>query len=426
MKKIFVIIAAAAAVLSPVSCKKVSVSSKDVTGTLSFAEFAISCDEAVETKAGVAASGNYTISIYDNTATGDGNLVVSTTYSAVKQKDNKLSLPAGNYRLEASSSESGVPVAAFEQPVYGATKEFSITAGQTTSVGSLTCRLLQCKVTVGYSDDFLAMVSGDGAATVEVAAGYPLSYALNYANGAATYDQSAGYFSVSGSAGMTMVVTFKGNIDGKSQKMTKTFTDVKARQWRQVKFIKKVNEEGNATFDVEINQLVDDEELVNDVNDAKENIIGEDPSAPKGDGGITLAFDYEAGCDAEFTDMGNILIPAVATRDICLKMKSEIPNGVKKFFVHISSTNEEFLNAVAAAQAQELDLVHPTEANAIIFQVVPFPHGEDLLGKTSLSFDLSNAQDAIIGYKGTHTFQMLVTDTKGCKSNLAPVVMVVE
>lgn len=422
MKKIFAIIAAASA-LSLASCKKVTVSSADVTGTLSFAEFAISCDDDVETKATVAATGNYVVSIY-NTDTDE--LAVSTTYTAVKQKDNKLSLPAGNYRLEARSSGDAVAVAAFEQPVYGATREFSITAGQTTSVGALICRLLQCKVTVGYSDDFLAMVTGEGSASVEVTSGYPLNYALNYSNGAATYDQSAGFFAVDGTGNTTMVVTFKGSIDGKSQKMTKTFTDIKARQWRQVKFIKKVNEKGNAAFDIVINPLVDDAELPNDIADAKENIIGDDPSAPKGDGGITLDFDYEAGCDVEFTDMGHILMPPVETRDICLKMKSEIPNGVKKFIVQISSTNDEFVNAVAAAQAQELDLVHPTSANEIIFQVVPFPHGEELLGKTNLSFDLSNAQDAIISYKGTHTFQMIVTDTKGCKSNLAPVVMVVE
>lgn len=421
MKKIFVI--TAAAVLSLASCKKVMVSSNDMTGTLSFAEFAISYDDAVETKADVAASGNYTISIYD-AETGD--LAVSTTYSAVKQKDNKLSLPAGNYRLEASSSESAIPVAAFEQPVYGATREFSITAGQTTSIGRLTCRLLQCKVTVGYSDDFLAMVTGEGSASVEVTSGYPLNYALNYSNGAATYDQSAGFFSVNGTAGTTMVVTFKGNIDGKSQKMTKTFTDVKARQWRQVKFIKKVNEEGNATFDVVINPLVDDEELANDVSDAKENIIGDDPSSPKGDGGITLAFDYEAGCDAEFTDLQNIVVPKKDERTMHLNLKSLVPGGVKKFYVEITSTSEAFLAALDAANARTIDLINPLLDHDIIFQVVPFPHGQELLNQTELAFDLSSAQDAITMYPGTHNFKMNVVDNNGCRNSFDVVMIVNE
>ena len=421
MKKIFVITAAVAAAFSFASCKKVTVSSKDVTGTLSFAEFSISCDDEVETKAGVAANGNYTISIYD-VATGD--LAVSTTYSAVKQKDNKLSLPAGNYRLEASSSESAVPVAAFEQPVYGATKEFAITAGETTSVGSITCRLLQCKLTVSYSDEFLAMVTGAGAASVEVTSGHPLEYALDYSGNLATYDQSAGYFAVNNAAGTTMVVTFKGNIDGKSQKMTKTFTDVKARQWRQVKFIKKVNEEGNATFDVVISTLVDDAELSNDIADAKENIIGDDPSAPKGDGGITLAFDYAAGCDADFTDLKNIVMPKKEVKEIHLILKSLVPNGVKKFYVDITSTSDAFLAALDAANARTIDLINPLAEHDLIFKVVPFPHGPELLGKTELQFDLSAAQDAIVMYPGTHTFKMNVVDAKGCR-NAFDVIMIV-
>ncbi len=423
MKKIFVIMAAAAAVLPFASCSKLKIMSTDMAGTLSFAEFAISCDDAVETKADVAASGNYTISIYD-TATGD--LAVSTTYSAVKKKDNKISLPAGNYRLEASSSEAGIPVAAFEQPVYGATREFSITAGQTTSIGSLTCRLLQCKVTVSYSEDFIAMVSGSGAASVEVTAGYPLNYALTYADGSATFDQSAGYFSVNGSEGTTMIVTFKGNINGKSQKMTRTFTDVKARQWRQVKFIKKVNEEGNATFDIEINPLVDDEELSNDITGSDETVIGDDPSAPKGDGGISLTLDYEAGCDTEFTDLQNIVVPKESERTMHLNLKALVPGGVKKFYVEITSTSETFLAALDAANARTIDLIHPLADHDIIFQVVPFPHGEELLNQTEISFDLSAAQAAIISYPGTHNFTMNVVDNNGCRNSFDVVMIVNE
>ena len=420
MKRILFAMAALSA-LTLASCKKVTVTEGEVNGTLSFAEFEISCDDTVDTKASVAAGGNYVVSIY-NTATE--SLAVSTTYSAIKEKGNKVSLPAGNYRLEARSSENAVPVAAFEQPVYGATKEFSITAGETTSVGSITCRLLQCKVTVSYSDEFLAMVTGAGTASVEVTSGHPLEYALTYANNQATYDQSAGYFAVSAASGTTMVVTFKGNVEGKSQKMTKTFTDIKAMQWRQVKFIKKVNEEGNATFDVVINNLIDDAELSNDIADAKENIIGDDPSAPKGDGGITLAFDYAAGCDAEFTDLQNIVIPKPSEKDIHLNLKSVIPNGVKKFYVEITSTSSAFLAALDAANARTIDLINPLAEHDLIFKVVPFPHGPELLGKTEVQFDLSAAQDAIVVYPGTHTFKMNVVDAKGCR-NAFDVVMIV-
>lgn len=411
MKKIFILLTAAAALFSAASCQKSPVEAKNY-GYLSFGEFSLGLDEAVETRA--AANGNYVVIVTDS----EGKEVVNTTYGALLEDgDYQITLSAGDYTLEARSTKD-IPVAEFEQPVYGTSKEFSITAGETTYVGDLVCTLLQCKVTVSYSDEFLASVTGAGKATVEVTAGYPLEYVLN-ANG--TYDQSAGYFEVEGS---TMTVVFSGNIEGKSQKMTKSFTNIAPKQWRQIKFIKKVNEQGNAVFDIVINDLVDDETLNNSLV-IEEETIGEDPEAPKGDGGIKLELDYEAGCDPEITDLENIVIVPVATRDMAMRFRATVPNGVKKFNVQIDSDNDSFLSAVDAAKARELDLINPLPDNDIIFQVVPFPHGQELLGQTDISFNLDAAQDAITIYPGRHTFKMVIVDQTGCKKEI-PVVMVVE
>ncbi|MBE6234543.1 MAG: DUF4493 domain-containing protein [Bacteroidales bacterium] len=411
MKKIFILLTAAAALFSAASCQKSPVEAKNY-GYLSFGEFSLGLDEAVETRA--AANGNYVVIVTDS----EGKEVVNTTYGALLEDgDYQITLPAGDYTLEARSTKD-IPVAEFEQPVYGTSKEFSITAGETTYVGDLVCTLLQCKVTVSYSEEFLASVTGAGKTTVNVKAGYPLEYVLN-ANG--TYDQSAGYFEVEGS---TMTVVFSGNIEGKSQKMTKSFTNIAPKQWRQIKFIKKVNEQGNAVFDIVINDLVDDETLNNSLV-IEEETIGEDPEAPKGDGGIKLELDYEAGCDPEITDLENIVIVPVATRDMAMRFRATVPNGVKKFNVQIDSDNDSFLSAVDAAKARELDLINPLPDNDIIFQVVPFPHGQELLGQTDIAFNLDAAQDAITIYSGRHTFKMVIVDQTGCKKEI-PVVMVVE
>lgn len=417
--KRFIAFASIAVAMIAVSCSKENNFKKDkeAEGILSFASFTLDEDQNVITKAS-AASGNYSILIYD----ADENLQLSTTYSAVKASDYKVTLPAGKYTLVARSTEESVPVAAFEQPVYGASTEFSIVEGQTTDVGTLTCTLLQCKVTVSYSDDFLKMVTGAGSAVVTVTSGHPLTYAMDYSNGNASYDVSAGYFSVDNGS-TTMEVTFKGSIEGKSQKMTKTFTGIAARQWRQVKFIKKVDESGNASFDIVIDSFINDEDLNNNLM-AQENIIGEDPSAPKGDGDIRLEFDYANGCDSQFTDMSRLEVPALSERTMSLVFKVKVPNGIKKFSVLIDSSNDAFLNAVAAAEASTLDLIYPSEANMMIFDVVPFPHGAALLGKTDVSLNLSASQDAILNFAGTHTFTMVVTDNKGCKNSI-PVTMIV-
>ncbi|MGM9735557.1 MAG: DUF4493 domain-containing protein [Candidatus Cryptobacteroides sp.] len=422
MKKIFVTMMTIACLLA-ISCNKESKMKESFEGTLSFEGFSIQQDDELDTKATSEASGNYEIEILD----AEGNSVLVTSYSAVQNGGSMISLPAGHYRL-CARSQSAVPVAAFEQPVYGVEKEFDIEAGGTTPVGNLTCTLLSCKVTVSYSDDFLAMVTGSGSASVEVTAGYPLEYALSYDAGKASYDYSAGYFSVNNGLSTTLVVTFKGSIDGKSQKMTKTIAGIQPKQWRQIKFIKKVDEEGNATFDIVINDFVTDAELNGFEDDVAEAVIGDDPDAPKGDGGITLDFDYEAGCDAGFTDLGNIIIPPLGENGettINLHLKATVPNGIKKFTVDIESTSATFTAAVAAADATTLDLIYPTEDNEIIFQVVPFPHGTELLGQTSVQFDMTSAQAAIVAYQGVHTFTMNITDEQGCRNSI-PLVMVVE
>ena len=223
MKKTLIIIAMAASAVLAASCHKDDQFSKDKAqdGTLSFASFTISEDQEVVTKASEA-DGSYAIIIYDS----DENIAAQTTYSAVKAADYKMTLPAGKYTLVARSTADAVPTAAFEQPVYGTSTSFTITAGQTTTLGSLTCTLLQCKVTVSYSDEFLQMVTGTGSATVTVTSGYPLEYDMSYSGLKASYDQKAGYFAVNNGSNTTMEVTFKGSIEGKSQKMTKSFTGI--------------------------------------------------------------------------------------------------------------------------------------------------------------------------------------------------------
>lgn len=414
MKKILIF--AAMAVTLAASCRKLE-SVDGVNGTLSFAQFELNYDSDVLTKAASAASGNYSIFITD----ADGKQVLKTTYGAVKADDGKVQLPAGSYTLEARSIEEAVPAAAFEQPVYGVKTDFSITAGETTPVGQLTCTLLQVKATVSYDDAFLEMVTGEGKTTVTVDPSAPLEYALTYTGGKPSYAQEAGYFAVNNGSNTTMNIVFSGKIDGKSKKMVANLTGIAARQWRQIKFVKKVNEQGEAVFSITINDFISDEELSYPLEVASEEVIGEDPDKPKGDGGIKIEFAPDC---TMFTDLGNIVVPAEPTV-MDLRLVVTVPNGVKKMSVEMASTSESFIEAVALAGGTTLDLVNPTSEQDIVFQIVPFPHGSELVGKTSLAFDLSAAQGPISIFKGSHTFLMKITDAKGC-SNSIPVVLVVE
>ena len=177
------------------------------------------------------------------------------------------------------------------------------------------------------------------------------------------------------------------------------------------------------------------DEVLNNVVTPKEDVIDSyDPQAPKGDGGITLVPDYEAGCDPDITVVTdpadetkkqivmNITDPK--TDPMVIKLLAKVPAGVKKFNVSIETDNNEFKNAVDMADAANLDLINPSVTNEVIFIAVPFPHGQELLGSTEVLFDLTSAQSAIYDYPGTHLFTMTIRDNDGC-SNVIPVTMIV-
>ncbi|MDD7551592.1 MAG: DUF4493 domain-containing protein [Candidatus Cryptobacteroides sp.] len=410
-RRIFSIALAALCLVSCVDDKFDYNKGEELKGTLSLSSLDIEYSEEMITTKADQADNNYMIYIYDSAdaKVWEGN------YGSVKDSGDKISLLAGEYTMSVRSSTSEVPDAKFSAPVYGASLPFSITAGETTTLETITCTLLQCAVTVGYNDDFLAMVTGDGAATVEVTAGAPLSYALTYNNGTPRYDRNVGYFAVK-SDESTMTVTFKGSIENKTQKMTTTVTGVKARSLHVITFMKKVDESGSATIGVEIDGLVADIELTTEVP-GNEVGDGNDPNAPIGDGGIRL----ESTCEYDIT--APVTVPASGAFNFT--MNAIVPNGVLKFTVDIASTNENFMGSVATVGGSHLDLINPSKEAMGIFDIVPFPHGSELSGQTSIAFDLSNAQTPLLAFPGTHTFTMNVTDKLGCKNSI-DIVLVVE
>ena len=406
MKKIISIFMTAIMVLA-VSCKKdnFNYGGGERTGLLSFDGLSIEVSDEVHkvTTRAEAASDDYTLFLYDNA----GMLVWQKTYQEVRGSGS-VSLPEGNYSLEARSTSSDVPKAKFNAPVYGATKDFAIKAGVTTTLGSITCTLLQAVVTVGYNDDFLKSVTGDGTATVELTAGSPLEYKLEYSNGNPTYDHRMGYFAVSGDDA-TIALVFKGSIEGKTQRMRATITNVKAQDLHVVTIIKKVDASGNASFTVGIGGLVEDVELNGEVT-ADEPGDGYDPNAPIGDGGIELV-------STSIYDITQpVTVPSTGT--FPLTMTARIPNGARKFTVDIASTNADFISSVNTVGGTTLDLINPSEAAMGVFDIVPFPHGSELLGRTEIDFDLSGAQTPLLAFKGTHTFTMNVIDNKGCRKSI--------
>ncbi len=415
-------------------------------GTLSFADLQISVDnEENVVRAAEAAPGTYLIYIYDDKNTLHGTY----TYNEVKSAGS-ISLPAGTYKVEVRSEED-VPAAKFATPVYGTTVEgIVITAGEPTEVGQITCTLLQCKVTVEYNDDFLEMVAGN--CNVEVSISEPLNYALTWDATNSTvqeYEREAGYFAVNNGEDTTLEVKFSGTMldeetgEVKTMKMNKSIDGIEARQWRQIKFIKKVDVEGNATFEIVVNDYVEDNPLNEDLTGSEE-AIGADPNAPKGDGNIKLlsvaglnenTTPTQAVWNASFTDdeMDTetyemiVLDDNLTTTDgkQLLQFEASVPNKIKDFYIVIESEILGPMMAGMMGDAEYIDLVHDTTVVKKIASIIPFPYhdpdnGKYVAGETVVSFILDDAVPILRELatnnpelNHTHTFQMNVRDEAG-------------
>lgn len=436
-------------------------SDEKVFGTLSFADLQISVDQdEVIMRSEELATETYYIYVYDSEGTlYNGQPYIYDEGAIVGSADGIL-LPAGVYSIDIRSQKE-VPAAKFETPIYGITKEnISITAGQTTNIGKVVCTLLQCKVTVDYNDDFLAMVASNS--NVSVTVGEALNYAITYDADnkvVKSYEKKAGYFAINNGEKTTMEVKFTGAIfdkDGNASNasMTKAFENIQARQWRQIKFIKKVDAEGNATFDIVIDDYVEDNPLDEDLTGEEES-IGKDPNAPEGDGNIKLL--SSAGLNentsptkdawnAAFTDdpLDTETYEVIVLDDNLtsgtdaegnpiqlLQFVASVPNKIKDFYIVIESEMIGPLLPGLIGDAEYIDLVHDTTAVKAIAEVVPFPYhdpdnGVIIAGATSVAFNLDKAV-GILREMGNaqHTFKMTVKDKENFTKNIDLVLNVV-
>lgn len=449
MKKLFVLLLAISGLM--VSCSddfqyngegtkpEVNLGLPEGYGMLSFGEMQISIDESeamVRSTELPEVDGNYVIKIKN----AEGVVVEECQYKDIKESSEGIALLEGVYTLEVCSTSDEIPAAAWEKPIYGATKSgIEVKAGKPTIIAEpITCTLLQCKVTVDYNDDFLAMVKGACKTTITI--GSSLEYNLNWdaTQGKITsYEKRAGYFDVNNGTNTTMEVKFEGSIydeeseSVKTMRQSKAFEGIEARQWRQVRFVKKVNEEGNASFEIVIDSYVEDDNLGTEDMTGEESVLAPDPNAPKGDGGIMLlnvtgltenTNPTQEAWNAEKTDKPTINVANIDGSSLIFK--ASIPNGAYEFYVDITSTNADFNFAVREITVDDenpgriyltkIDDINRGVVTALSNFGIKFPTPEEVINQSDILFDLTPAVPALKAFPGTHTFSMYVRDSEGC------------
>ena len=467
MKKIFLM--AMSAALALVACDKDNYNYsglKEGYGLLSFADAGFVVSEETNTRATEPASDNTVIWVYNVTEDGTVNVdepvdlapndedITYTTYGAVKTSG--ITLPGGDYVLRAQTKDA-IPMVG-DAAVYGIDEPFSIIAGQETPLEELTLYLYkQVKVSVSYNEAFQNSLTENGGTTTVTIDGENFA-TFNVTPNDFDSDSQYLYLDLTNEAdevkesGVSMEISVNAEMyvkeDGvtsvKTQKMTAAVTGVKPRDYRKIQIHKEEIKDGGANFSIVVDGLEVDTELSTDIS-ASEGSLGDDPNAPKGDGGIKLiniaglTGDNQTEWNAyvaqtEEAIANNVMITGVHKDAItvngltALTFSAEVPNGVYNFYVDITSTNPDFEEAVAFITVdknnpQRIYLTKTeSEHRGVVAGLdgigISFPYPEDVINKTQVSFPLTAAIDKLSGFKGTHYFTMNVIDNTGCKNTI--------
>lgn len=411
MKRSIITILAAAAVLA--GCNKSKVDS--ATGTLALksltAETSLN-DKEVSTKSlpsELADVNNFTVTIASNLVGGN-----SQTYKYSEIADKALELPQGSYTLTAASA--GNATAAWNQPIFSGTKEFSIVAGAVTPI-EVKCYLTNVVVSVKYSETFLTELS-EYEVKVTGADGNFLTWDKT------TAADKDGYFAPS-----DLEVRIDGirSLDNSQASISGTIKNVKAKDHIILNIDAKLTGE-TSKITLSVDGSVNDREQDFFVDGFEEIEIPDptpDPVDPVDPTDPDKPTDPEKPAAPTLSWDAN---PTFETMELAEKMDVKIninaPGKIKSFVVNVNSPALNTLlpdmvspENVKSDGSVDLDLINDSVAIENLSALLPT--GDKLKGQTSVPFELSNLVPMIYSitsanpdqYDNTnHVFTLKLTD----------------
>ena len=394
MKKILLTFAAAVAVLS--GCNKTVVETSGREGVL---RLNVACDEAeftekeygaLGTKASAAPDVNdFIISIVKST--GSYSLESTVSDFLAQNADGIITLSPGVYTVSVTSGST--EKAAWDQPIYGATKEFTIVENVVTPI-DLVCRLTNMKVTVKLSDIFLQELK---SWSVVVTGAYDDGDAsLTWSSGDG--DQTAieakeGWFAV---GPLTVVVQGVRNNDGSdAARVTAEITDVAAADHHILNINARVTgdvnfSEGGITVDTGVNEKPVDIEIP-----GFDETPVEDPDEPEDPVIAAPSMTWPTN-------------PTFETKDI-------VPGKIETFVVHVSENFQPLVSIITTGNVPYLDLINDQAVIDMLKGAIP-ALADGLYGQTDVTFSLSSLIQLItsVGTPGQdYVFTLSLTDQLG-------------
>lgn len=343
--------------------------------------------------------------IYD----AEGNLVENGQFKYANRPtaEAPLQLKAGNYTLKMSSGvmtdgKGNAVNAAWECPVYGLTKPFTISIKQTTELTDLVCTMQNIQATVKYSADLRAALSDDTVATLTVGNG-SLDYSMT--------ETRSGYFAAQ-QAKNDINILIKGmyTAEGKAPaefEFTNTIKDVIAGQHRDIELYIKYSDDGNINISVAVDGWVLDDVITFDLAALiKEDVMVDDTDKPT----VTLVggdIDQPLLIAAEDFDENDNCTKSVVV-DIATK------SAIKSLLVTIESDNYDMMDSLSKYYlASSFDLCYMESTAATMLSLMGVPCNEQVLGQPAVSYNLTALMKSLKPYAGTHSFTATVTDEQG-------------
>ena len=342
--------------------------------------------------------------IYD----AEGKLVENGEFKYADRptKSNPLNLKAGNYTLKMLSgtmTDGGKAVdAAWESPIYGLTKPFTINIKQTTNLSDLVCTLQNIQATIEYSTDLRAALSDNTVATLTVGNG-----SLNYS----MTETRAGFFTAP-EAKNTIDILIVGTYtaEGKAPatfEFTSSIEDVVAGQYRDIELYIKYSDDGNINISVSVDGWVIDDVVTFDLAAViKEDVMVDDSDKPT----VTLVggdIDQTLLITADDFDSNNNCTKSVVV-DVATK------SAIKSLIVNVASDNYDMIESLATYHLTEtFDLCAMDGTAATMLSLMGVPCNDKVLGQPTVQFDLTSLMSKLKEYAGTHSFKATVTDEQG-------------
>ncbi len=411
MKKIFITVLAAAAVLA--GCREKTIEQKSGLQLKIVTEQGDYVDKVVKSASEEVDVNSFTVSVEKK----DGQFEQTWVYG---QMPSLVELSTGEYTVAVNSPESA-PVA-WNSPVYGGTKDFAIVGGTVTPV-DLVCTLQNMKNSVYCSQHFM-----DQLTTFEVKIVNEDGHLVWGADevGIYTEDESGAktivkapakhaYFSVHP---LSISVDGYRELDNTTANLKYEIKDVAARDHHIIYLDAYVT--GQSAMTLSIDTSVNDKEVdfVIPGIDPDDSMIDDDIEA-----GWDVSDEEETPEIPDTPSTAPYLIweanPDFEKMDIAEGMSVELmvyaPEKIKEFIVKVSDNFKGAIQMLVPG-AEYLDLINDEVAKEALGSMLPV--GDQLLGKTEVTFSLSKLVPMIaaVGNQGEdYVFTLEVTDEKGQK-----------